>query len=94
MIFATGNISYPISFARRLATMFMKYQAGDYWKSHVPPVLLRMHEGKMQDVIEINPFTHEETFEMGLVFDHFAFTTEQQLKFKESYYPKNGNGSW
>jgi hypothetical protein len=38
----------------------------------------------------LHPFTQEETWKMGLVFDHLAYTTEEQLRFKEAYYGYQG----
>jgi ADP-heptose:LPS heptosyltransferase len=59
-----------------------RYQPGDRWATHEPPRLCR---GKL-DLASINPFRHAETEAMGLVFQHFAYATEAQLRFKESYY--------
>ncbi len=68
-----------------------KYKKGDVWKQHEPPCLLReIHPGSLKDVLELNPFTQEETWRMGLVFDHLAYTTEEQLRFKETYYGYSG----
>jgi hypothetical protein len=61
------------------------------WKTHAPPCLLREVElGDFQDVMTLHPFTQEETWKMGLVFDHLAYTTEEQLRFKEAYYGYQG----
>jgi len=35
---------------------------------------------------QVNPFLHEETEQLGLIFQHFAYVTPQQLRFKEQYY--------
>ena len=59
-----------------------RYKPGDRWAAHEPPLL---HRGD-QDVGAINPFRHAETEAMGLVFQHFAYAIEAQLRFKESYY--------
>lgn len=67
------------------------YKKGDVWEKHEPPCLLREVEpGHFQDVMTLHPFTQEETWKMGLVFDHFSFTTEKQLQFKEAYYGYQG----
>lgn len=68
-----------------------KYRAGDYWEAHQPPSLMRtMENGEKHNVTNINPFTHEETWKMGLVFDHLAYVTKKQLQFKETYYGYSG----
>lgn len=67
-----------------------KYCVGDSWGSHEPPSLLRKCGDAFQDVMKINPFTHEETWNMGLIFDHLAYTTKEQLQFKEHYYGYSG----
>lgn len=59
-----------------------RFQPGDTWSSHEPPRLMR---GNL-DVGEINPFTQDETKLHGLVFQHFGYVTEPQLRFKEAYY--------
>ena len=83
---AYGNNSDSLWEWRRV----WKYRAGDHWGSHEPPLLLRKKGNDFQDVMTINPFTHQETWRMGLVFDHFAFATKKQLKFKETYYGYSG----
>ncbi|NEO62782.1 MAG: glycosyltransferase family 4 protein, partial [Moorea sp. SIO4G2] len=48
-----------------------------------------------QDLATINPFLHRETEAQGLVFQHFAYVTPQQLQFKESYYGyQNALAEW
>lgn len=61
-----------------------KRAAGE-WSRHEPPSLpCRGREVK-----------HAETEAMGLVFKHFAYTTEAQLRFKEHYYRYGGAlSSW
>jgi ADP-heptose:LPS heptosyltransferase len=64
-----------------------RFQPGDYWASHEPPRLHRKtSEGTTADIGSMNPFTHAETLAEGLVFQHFAYATEQQVAFKERYY--------
>jgi glycosyltransferase involved in cell wall biosynthesis/ADP-heptose:LPS heptosyltransferase/chemotaxis methyl-accepting protein methylase len=59
-----------------------RFQPGDRWAAHEPP---RLHRGEV-DVASLNPFSHVETEAMGLVFQHYAYATEAQLRFKETYY--------
>ncbi len=54
-----------------------RFSPGMSFLSHEPPVLSDLKE---------NAFTQEETERMGLVFDHYAYATEAQVAFKESYY--------
>ncbi len=64
-----------------------RYQPGDHWAAHEPPRLVRpMPDGTECDVASIAPFDHETTEANGLVFQHFAYSTEAQLMMKESYY--------
>ncbi len=41
---------------------------------------------KWFDIAARNAFRHDETEAMGAVFQHFAYATEAQVNFKESYY--------
>lgn len=64
-----------------------KYQPGDKWLSHEPPQLSRMvAEDIWIDLGKVNVFTHADTKSRNLVFQHYAYVTEEQLKFKEIYY--------
>ncbi|MBR0649735.1 glycosyltransferase family 4 protein [Roseomonas terrae] len=64
-----------------------RYEPGDHWAAHEPPTLVRPRaEGEPLDVATQLPFTHDETEAFGAVFQHFAYVTEAQLGFKESYY--------
>jgi glycosyltransferase involved in cell wall biosynthesis len=64
-----------------------RYTPGCMWIAHEPPQLYRPSgNGEWQDVASINSFTHDETENAGLVFQHFAYATKEQLAFKESYY--------
>jgi len=63
-----------------------RYKTGDYWASHEPPRLIRKTDSETIDVAKINPFSHSDTRERGLIFQHYAYTTKEQLRFKESYY--------
>lgn len=63
-----------------------KISPGARFETHEPPKMAGM---------KLNAFNHAETEKQGLVFDHFAYATEAQVKFKEEYYgsPNNLNGT-
>ena len=64
-----------------------RYQSGDTWARHEPPVLVRgagEHAGT--DVAKINAFDQNATESFGAVFNHLAYVRKEQLVFKESYY--------
>jgi glycosyltransferase involved in cell wall biosynthesis len=65
-----------------------RFQPGDYWAAHEPPTLVRPSGPGMPpaDIASQHPFLHDETEAAGAVFQHFAYTTEAQLNFKETYY--------
>lgn len=65
-----------------------RYQTGDRWDSHEPPLLNRRltENHKTVDVGKINPFNHLETAQQGLIFDHLAYVSIKQLRFKQIYY--------
>jgi glycosyltransferase involved in cell wall biosynthesis len=65
-----------------------RFKPGDYWAAHEPPRLVRPTDdgGAPMHIGEKRPFTHDEMEEVGAVFQHFAYVTEAQLRFKESYY--------
>lgn len=68
-----------------------RFKSGDRWASHEPPCLMRGN----RDVSKICPLNHIETELHGLRFQHLAYVTESQLKFKESYYGYRGAlASW
>ena len=46
--------------------------------------------GTWVDIAKINPFLHSETEAQSLIFQHFAYATEQQVKFKELYFGYKG----
>ena len=70
--------------------------AGDRWTAHEPPRLCRRDQkGQWIDIAKINPFMHLETESNNLIFNHYAYVTEQQLRFKEIYYGySNAVKSW
>jgi glycosyltransferase involved in cell wall biosynthesis len=64
-----------------------RFRPGDSWARHEPPQLVRqMANGTAVDVGRLRPFAHAETEERGLVFQHFAYATPAQVRFKELYY--------
>ncbi|MBE9125458.1 MULTISPECIES: class I SAM-dependent methyltransferase [unclassified Coleofasciculus] len=64
-----------------------RFKPGMMWAAHEPPVLIEpLPDNQWRNVAEINPFVHEESEERGLIFQHFAYATPEQLKFKEQYY--------
>ncbi|MHB1687860.1 MAG: glycosyltransferase [Ignavibacteriaceae bacterium] len=64
-----------------------RFNPGNRWTTHEPPSLCMQNgTGQWMDLAKINPFLHNETEAHGLVFHHYAYVLEQQLKFKEIYY--------
>jgi glycosyltransferase involved in cell wall biosynthesis len=64
-----------------------RYKPGSVWVAHEPPRLAEpLPNGQWRDIASVNPFTHDETENLGLVFQHFAYVTSEQLQFKEQYY--------
>jgi hypothetical protein len=55
-----------------------KFRPGMRFSSHEPPVLL----GNLR----LPKLGRVETRDMGLVFDHYAYSTAEQLKYKEKFY--------
>ena len=73
-----------------------RYKPGAVWVAHEPPKLFEpLPNGQWRDVAAVNPFTHQETERLGLIFQHFAYVTLEQLQFKEQYYGyKNAVSQW
>lgn len=73
-----------------------RYRPNFFWASHEPPTLVeRDYSGKIKPIALRGIFTHDETETRGLVFQHFAYATEAQLLFKESYYGyQNALSNW
>lgn len=73
-----------------------RYKPGSVWVAHEPPRLAEpLSNGQWRDVATVNPFLHEETEHLGLIFQHFAYVTPDQLQFKEQYYGyKNAVSQW
>ncbi len=63
-----------------------RYRPGDRWQTHEPPILGRRRRIASVDLGYTDPFLHDETEAVGAVFQHFAYATEEQVRFKESYY--------
>jgi glycosyltransferase involved in cell wall biosynthesis len=66
-----------------------RYRPGAVWAAHEPPILVVESESnpaEKTDIAKINPFTQDEMEQAGVVFQHFAYATEDQLLFKEHYY--------
>jgi len=53
------------------------------WSAHEPPILIN---AQGQNVGLINPFTRDETKSQNITFQHAAYVTEAQVRFKEVYY--------
>ena len=69
-----------------------RFEPGMTWAAHEPPTLVGA-DGK--DRAQIDPFTQDEMEEAGVVFQHFAYATEAQAAFKESYYGyKDARAHW
>lgn len=69
-----------------------RFEPGMAWAAHEPPTLVGA-DGK--DLAQIDPFTQDEMEEAGVVFQHFAYATEAQAAFKESYYGyKDARAHW
>ena len=60
-----------------------RFRPGDRWDAHEPPTLIRSHRG---DLGKARPFLQDETERVGAVFQHYAYATEEQVRFKETYY--------
>lgn len=67
-----------------------RYRPGDFWEAHEPPILVRQTRLARVDVAKVRPFLHDETEAAGAVFQHFAYATEEQVRFKETYYGYRG----
>ncbi|MGA1824018.1 MAG: glycosyltransferase family 9 protein [bacterium] len=68
-----------------------RFKPGYKWVSHEPPRLcLQDKEGKWHDIAMDNPFVHADTEKEGLLFQHYAYVTKEQLRFKELYYGYRG----
>lgn len=61
-----------------------RYRKGDHWQSHEPPCLIRRDTGR--PVTEEPGLGRREARALNLSFDHYAYATEGQVRFKEIYY--------
>jgi hypothetical protein len=69
-----------------------RFQPGCSWKSHEPVCLVN---AAGVDVGRIHPFPMEETRSNGITFQHFAYSTEKDVLFKEHYYGyRNATSKW
>jgi glycosyltransferase involved in cell wall biosynthesis len=67
------------------------FRPGMRWLTHEPPALAeRNGVDEWRDIAKCAVFTHAETEKEGLVFQHMAYATEQQVAFKEMYYGYQG----
>jgi glycosyltransferase involved in cell wall biosynthesis len=64
-----------------------RFRSGAHWVKHEPPTLmLRDATGCDRDLGRAKPFLHDEMEAHGVTFQHFAYVTEAQARFKETYY--------
>ncbi|MBW4509247.1 MAG: FkbM family methyltransferase [Scytonematopsis contorta HA4267-MV1] len=73
-----------------------KFKPGAFWAAHEPPLLVEsLPDGKLKNIAAENPFSHDETEQFNLIFQHFAYVTSEQLCFKEQYYGyQNAVSQW
>ena len=72
-----------------------RWEPGDRWISHEPPKLVRLTAAGAEQDLAANAFQLDETEAEGLVFQHYAYATEAQLQFKQSYYGyENAVAQW
>lgn len=67
-----------------------RFRPRDRWASHEPPRLCREVAQGVWRETATRCFTHEETAAAGLVFQHYAYATLPQVRFKERYYGYRG----
>ena len=68
-----------------------RYRPGMRWFAGDAPVLAEpLPNGQWRSIAQVNPILHAETEAAGLVFQHFAYVMENQVRFKESYYGYRG----
>jgi hypothetical protein len=65
-----------------------RYRPGDFWLTHEPPRLARRpwYWFRPRDLATVAPIRHAATEAAGAVFQHMAYVTEEQLRFKDTYY--------
>jgi len=68
-----------------------RFRPGMRWAAHEPPVLVEpLADGRYRSVAQVDPLLHAETEAAGLVFQHYAYATREQVRFKEDYYGYRG----
>jgi glycosyltransferase involved in cell wall biosynthesis len=68
-----------------------RYRPGMRWLAHEPPVLAEpLADGRWRNVHAVKTLRHDETEAAGLVFQHYAYATEGQVRFKQDYYGYRG----
>jgi FkbM family methyltransferase len=68
-----------------------RYRPGMRWLAHEPPVLAEpLADGRFRAVAQVNPILHNQTEAAGLVFQHYAYATREQVQFKQDYYGYRG----
>jgi hypothetical protein len=85
-LYATGENQYGNNQSEWLRVW--RYQRGDHWQSHEPPCLIRRNTNR--PVTEESGLERKESRALGCEFDHYAYATEKQVIFKESYYGYSG----
>ncbi|HIJ88372.1 MAG TPA: glycosyltransferase family 4 protein [Desulfuromonadales bacterium] len=63
-----------------------RYRPGYRWVAHEPPRLMCLGPDGDRDIARQAPYSNDETEAKGLVFQHFAYVTADQVRFKEKYY--------
>jgi len=67
-----------------------RFRPGMRWHSHAPPTLIARDDNGQWRALHreggAQCFTHAETRAAGLVFTHYAYTTLEQVRFKEVFY--------
>jgi len=85
--FCSGAVDVYGNFTRSEWLRVWHFKPGDTWEAHEPPTLVRPGaNGRKDDVGKLNPFPQQLTASEGLRFQHYAYVTEPQLRFKERYY--------
>lgn len=69
---------------------YPSYEWQRVWKIK-PGMLFKTHEPPVIEGLKINPFTHAETEERGLVFEHYSWVTRQQVEMKAKFYAGSNN---
>lgn len=70
--------TYPAEWLR-----VWRYADGMHWAAHEPPTLV---DQTGRDLASCAPISRDETVRAGVTFQHFAYSLESQVRFKEIYY--------